>query len=190
MDGAGTSLTCTMCMSLNGANCVSTENETCKSTVTTCETVMLEFKIKENVTTALVRSCTRFPFDCKVPYRSFSGETFSFMFQVKCCDSDNCNTDVLSFPPRNSTKNGVQCPVCPVAVDATQCHSNGRNMECTGEETQCLFFAGKMLHPAGKFLQLAFRGCVHSDTCKEKIPPYPESRLEEGSTFQCSPGTT
>ncbi|XP_029433247.1 phospholipase A2 inhibitor and Ly6/PLAUR domain-containing protein-like [Rhinatrema bivittatum] len=182
----GSTLKCEVCYA-EDMNCTSSsqscnkqhEHEACQTTVT-------EQNYRGNMTLIFEKSCVLYPSACNTSY-SFSTQNSSVRFQSWCCNAENCNTDPTILPQKNTTKNGVTCPVCELAF-SNECDSKGQTMECSGEEIKCINFAGAVHQAGGSIIHLAFQGCITRRPCETKIKPYPDSQFEEGFTFNCTSG--
>ncbi|KAJ1132777.1 hypothetical protein NDU88_011078 [Pleurodeles waltl] len=136
----GESLSCELCMNLNGTTC-SGNQTVCEGNATRCDNTYLEFTYENETTSMAFKGCA-VDQKCSNYFLSESIGDFQFRMQKNYCENDNCNTRDLIVPPKNNTPNGVRCPIC-YAENATTCQANG-TMECTGPETKCMDFAGKI----------------------------------------------
>ncbi|XP_078507236.1 phospholipase A2 inhibitor and Ly6/PLAUR domain-containing protein-like [Lissotriton helveticus] len=136
----GESLSCEVCANLNGTTC-SGNQTVCEGYATRCDNTYLEFTYDGQTTSMTFKGCAENQ-NCSNYFLSESIRGFQFRMWKSYCEQENCNTKDLVVPPRNNTPNGVQCPVCH-AENATTCQAN-ETMECTGLETKCMDFGGKI----------------------------------------------
>ncbi|XP_067329528.1 phospholipase A2 inhibitor and Ly6/PLAUR domain-containing protein-like [Anolis sagrei] len=68
-----------------------------------------------------------------------TGGGFFVRSNIKCCTSDNCNTDYPEVPEKDTTVSRLMCPSC-LAVYPDSCEPN--MMTCAQSENQCVNITG------------------------------------------------
>ncbi|EPQ20470.1 Putative protein ENSP00000244321 like protein [Myotis brandtii] len=111
------------------------------------------------------KACMKFS-DC---YSGFVSTTMGpkdyMVSNTHCCQSDGCNQGSVPPPQNNRTENGLQCPACIVPFQET-CPGT-QAARCVGQETHCIYFAGKV--QAGIInTRFATRGCATESACNTK----------------------
>ena len=182
---AGESLKCETCLNLNGTTC-SGNLTTCAANSTSCENGAMEIGDGGNKTVMAYKSCTELP-ECNSFFLSETMVNFTFQMLRNCCSVDNCNAEPIVLPPRNNTPNGVQCPVC-YAENSTTCEVK-KKMNCTGLETKCAYFQGKMMQEGGQAVTVTSRHCVSEQPCDKKWLSWPDSPFLEVTQFRCDDGS-
>ncbi|KAG6921819.1 phospholipase A2 inhibitor and LY6/PLAUR domain containing [Chelydra serpentina] len=150
-------LTCEKCYG-SAATCQPAK-ETCTVTKATggCISGAGESTLGETLTTVFYKECAEvYNNGLKSPI-SFTGGngTYLRINTTECKDTDNCNSAVLAVPQGSTTKNGLQCPTC---FDLNSDTCNGTITPCTGDETYCIDFTGKIVN--GTTSPFAAKGCA------------------------------
>nr|AKA95428.1 sodefrin precursor-like factor [Notophthalmus viridescens] len=179
----GESLSCEQCMNLNGTTC-SGNQSVCEGYATRCDNTYMEFTRDGQTTSTTFKGCA-VEQKCTNYFLSENLGDFQFRMQKSYCEKDNCNTRDLVVPPRNNTPNGVRCPKC-YAENATSCQSY-ETMECTGLETKCMDFGGK-IRKFDQILTIASMNCVNEEPCKRPILYCSVGLAVEIDHFRCSDG--
>ncbi|XP_069057402.1 phospholipase A2 inhibitor and Ly6/PLAUR domain-containing protein-like [Pleurodeles waltl] len=179
----GETLNCELCMNLNGTTC-SGEKTACDANVTHCDNTFVEIEYNGQTSFMAFKTCAAHE---KCNSYVFSQSIGGFKFRIKKdhCDKDNCNLEIITLPPRNSTPNGVRCPLC-YAQNTTTCQTN-ETMECTGRETKCLDFGGK-IRRYDQIVKIASKNCVNEQPCNEPTLNCPHGPVVEVEHFRCSDG--
>ncbi|XP_050786884.1 phospholipase A2 inhibitor and Ly6/PLAUR domain-containing protein-like [Gopherus flavomarginatus] len=96
------------------------------------------------------------------------GSSLILRSAVQCCQQDRCNSDSPTLSPVNTTRNGLQRPVCDVR-DSVQCESK-ETMPCTGAEDHCVSMAGMLRTNEGYLPEtpLTVQGCATKSACALK----------------------
>ncbi|XP_040604648.1 protein RoBo-1 isoform X2 [Mesocricetus auratus] len=89
------------------------------------------------------------------------GDQRRFIFENRCCTSEQCNKDDITVSS-SSSPNGVVCTAC--YSEKTQSCSSVTTLKCTGKETKCIEFTGTS-STAGSPLTLYGKGCATENTC-------------------------
>ncbi|XP_043358221.1 phospholipase A2 inhibitor and Ly6/PLAUR domain-containing protein-like [Dermochelys coriacea] len=112
----------------------------------------------ETPTTVFYKECTDdYNSGIKSPITFTGGNgTYLRINTTRCNDIDNCNSAVLDVPKGSATKNGLQCPTC---FDLKSDTCNGTITTCTGDETYCIDFIGKILNGPSSS-PFAAKGCA------------------------------
>ncbi|XP_069804397.1 uncharacterized protein [Dendropsophus ebraccatus] len=94
---------------------------------------------------------------------SLTTPTYNIRYSTKCCTTDAClpTVPVLSKEKKDN-KNGVICPACHSTKD--KLCTPKRSMECTGDETHCIYFNETML----RAYTLHSYGCGTTNIFREK----------------------
>ncbi|XP_056400731.1 phospholipase A2 inhibitor and Ly6/PLAUR domain-containing protein-like [Hyla sarda] len=176
----GIGLVCRSCKNYLGDSCTLATTETCAPSVTSCYTSLMVAKFGNPFYPVVVKSCATHGELCHFTYNMSAGvELYN---EVKCCEGDMCNEETIKLPPKNSTENGVQCPVC--YAGAKSCTPTG-NIKCQGPQTKCFTFSGG-IYDERRFEDGAFQGCATENLCLNRVPTYPETVFQEGYTLTCT----
>ncbi|XP_030069045.1 phospholipase A2 inhibitor and Ly6/PLAUR domain-containing protein isoform X2 [Microcaecilia unicolor] len=180
----GDALNCEVCYAENRSCESSSQSCNQDNKYDECQSSTTEIYNGGNMTTIFKKSCVLFPPTCNSSL-SFSTQNLTMRFQSRCCNSENCNTDTIILPPKNTTKNGVRCPVCEASY-SNICDSKGQIMECTGEEIKCINYVGKINERGWNITQIAYRGCTTKEDCEVLAKLRSDALIE--AEFQCTPG--
>ncbi|XP_078507235.1 phospholipase A2 inhibitor and Ly6/PLAUR domain-containing protein-like [Lissotriton helveticus] len=180
----GETLKCELCMNPKGTTC-SGDKTTCDASVTHCDNTYLEVEHEGQTTLMAFKSCAE-PRNCKSYLFSETIGDFRLRMKKDFCDKDNCNSNEIKLPPRNLTLNGVRCPLC-YAENTTTCKTNNVFQMCTGLETKCMDFGGKV-RKFDKIVTAASKNCVNKQPCEDRMLYCHGGPIVEVEHFRCSDG--
>ncbi|XP_056399866.1 uncharacterized protein LOC130294278 [Hyla sarda] len=150
-------LSCTQCVSITSSSC-SGSSVTCPSGEQ-CGSVYTETMAGGMTTTSIVRSCVP---SSECNFKGGIGFQHGKINMVSsCCNTDNCNPTMPSFPTQRSNPNGVVCRSC-ISADSTWCYTPD-TIQCTGDQNMCLLQTSKMSGSASS--STALRGCATKSIC-------------------------
>ncbi|XP_078507239.1 phospholipase A2 inhibitor and Ly6/PLAUR domain-containing protein-like [Lissotriton helveticus] len=167
--------------------CVKSRNKLCFGGTfcgTRCETSYLE-NYEKGLTASVNTMRCALEEECGNFLLSLSIGSFQLRLQKNYCDEDSCNAEDLTAPSRDRTPNGVRCPLC-YAEGTSTCQAAG-TMECTGLETKCMDFGGK-IRRNDRILTIASMNCVSEDPCSQPIMHCSDGLIVEVEHFRCSDG--
>ncbi|XP_033014650.1 phospholipase A2 inhibitor and Ly6/PLAUR domain-containing protein-like [Lacerta agilis] len=160
----------------NSLNCVSTESppdgtDTCSipDSGAICITVGQENNLGGIATTGIFRGCQQ---DSQLCDEAISVTVAGGLFTrtiSKCCTTENCNNTPLELPPKNLTKNGVNCPTSFV-LGSNRLEEPG-TLSCTGDEKSCITAAGE-LTAGDSTLPFIASGCASATACSLPVKTY------------------
>ncbi|XP_040183333.1 phospholipase A2 inhibitor and Ly6/PLAUR domain-containing protein-like isoform X2 [Rana temporaria] len=175
----GNALKCNTCkLVMKGeTDCVG-ELEECDENTYKCATQIEENVIGKDVITTVKKSC--FPSDfkdyCDNYFELDSRPKFHISVYSKCCnETDGCNTGPIQMPPRNTTLNGRECPVC-FEEGSDKCKSIGMK-KCGCNQLQCLTYSGRAARPDEPPKDYAIQGCVTPGACELRLQGLPGSQV-------------
>ncbi|XP_066428744.1 phospholipase A2 inhibitor gamma subunit B-like [Eleutherodactylus coqui] len=104
---------------------------------------------------------------------------------VNCCQGTNCNTDLYNIPTENSTPNGVNCPSAYCEDTTEPCNTDLKMMACTGSETCCFDYRGKLKGPDKTVKDYSVKGCISPLACKCNFKCLPQMTEIERKSLEC-----
>ncbi|XP_060131622.1 phospholipase A2 inhibitor and Ly6/PLAUR domain-containing protein-like isoform X2 [Zootoca vivipara] len=133
----------------NSLNCVCTGSPECSTGTCSipeseaiCVTVAQQNNMEGILATGISRGCQQDSQLCNEAVSvTVSGGLFTRTIS-RCCTTENCNKTPLELPPRNLTKNGVNCPAS-FALGSNRLEETG-TLSCTGDEKSCISAAGEL----------------------------------------------
>ncbi|XP_031158123.1 uncharacterized protein LOC116051700 [Sander lucioperca] len=143
------------CQTCTNQQCLTTVPLTCSSE-TACVTASIQANISGSSIQQLYKACAPSSL-CPAPgSQTFSGNVgfANSVVSAKCCNTDNCNTDILPFPAAQ-TNNSLECFTCDLFT--SNCTSS---VQCKGVEDSC--FQATLTIESTTFL--AF-GCTSANVC-------------------------
>nr|XP_028597601.1 phospholipase A2 inhibitor and Ly6/PLAUR domain-containing protein-like [Podarcis muralis] len=84
--------------------------------------------------------------------------------------TENCNNTPLELPPKNLTKNGVNCPTS-FALGSNHLEEPG-TLSCTGDENNCISAAGELTAGDAAALPFIASGCASATACNLPVQTY------------------
>ncbi|XP_075183519.1 phospholipase A2 inhibitor NAI-like [Anomaloglossus baeobatrachus] len=147
-------LSCTQCVSAStfcwGASKSCPLGSVCASTYT--KTVA-----GEKTTEFFIRSCEPSS-ECDFN-GSITLQYGNISMVTSCCDTDNCIPKTQPLPKKGTDPNGLVCRSCVSA--SAWCYTSD-TIQCTGNETMCIFRSTKV---TGSSSSIALRGCATKSMC-------------------------
>ncbi|KAM8927840.1 phospholipase A2 inhibitor NAI-like [Pelodytes ibericus] len=161
----GSALSCIDCVKLGGSSCsgkskICPAGSVCGSQYTSVQSGLEKAEVF--VRTCILESmCT---LNASITFDSGTAKLGS-----SCCSTENCAPKFPVLPAVSSQGNGVICPTC-ISDDPDSC-STEKTMECTGDETVCVFqttkITGELNIPVDlkHYFPVALRGCATKSVC-------------------------
>ncbi|XP_077788294.1 phospholipase A2 inhibitor and Ly6/PLAUR domain-containing protein-like [Podarcis muralis] len=161
----------------NSLNCVCTESPACSTGTCSipeseaiCITVAQENNMKGIAAAGISRGCQQ---DSQLCNEAVSVTVAGGLFTrtvSKCCMTENCNNTPLELPPKNLTKNGVNCPTSFV-LGSNHLEEPG-TLSCTGDENNCITAAGELTAGDAAALPFIASGCASATACNLPVQTY------------------
>ncbi|XP_075134244.1 phospholipase A2 inhibitor and Ly6/PLAUR domain-containing protein-like [Leptodactylus fuscus] len=109
------------------------------------------------------RGCHNLTLLCNGPIY-VSTTRFQLISNFQCCSSDDCNSEKMTLPPLNLTKNGLSCKSC--FVEGSYECDKYEPLPCVGDQEDCFQFHGVGGRPGQGFKKYAFAGCTKKGACE------------------------
>nr|UGY75777.1 sodefrin precursor-like factor C [Plectrohyla sagorum] len=81
-----------------------------------------------------------------------------------CCSGEMCNIEVFNLPEEDTKPNGVKCPNSYCTGTTEECKSD-KDIECTGSETKCIDYRGRVKNPDDSVEDYSAKGCINPEGC-------------------------
>ncbi|XP_034973491.1 phospholipase A2 inhibitor and Ly6/PLAUR domain-containing protein-like isoform X1 [Zootoca vivipara] len=161
----------------NSLNCVCTGSPECSTGTCSipeseaiCVTVAQQNNMEGILATGISRGCQQDSQLCNEAVSvTVSGGLFTRTIS-RCCTTENCNKTPLELPPRNLTKNGVNCPAS-FALGSNRLEETG-TLSCTGDEKSCISAAGELTAGDAAPLPFIASGCASATACSLPVKTY------------------
>ncbi|XP_062996738.1 phospholipase A2 inhibitor and Ly6/PLAUR domain-containing protein-like [Elgaria multicarinata webbii] len=103
---------------------------------------------------------------CHANYSSVTVEEGKYSHtKATCCKKDLCNNVTVKLPPKNTVRNGLQCPSC-FSINSDHCDAK-KAVKCTHNENRCIYFVSTIT--VGGFQNTtALKGCATEASCATK----------------------
>nr|XP_032659176.1 phospholipase A2 inhibitor and Ly6/PLAUR domain-containing protein-like isoform X2 [Chelonoidis abingdonii]XP_032659177.1 phospholipase A2 inhibitor and Ly6/PLAUR domain-containing protein-like isoform X2 [Chelonoidis abingdonii]XP_032659178.1 phospholipase A2 inhibitor and Ly6/PLAUR domain-containing protein-like isoform X2 [Chelonoidis abingdonii] len=185
MSAQASTLTCKTCA--GSADACRTAQGTCRVDKATggCYSTAEEITLDGEKTMGFSSGCLEdYNIGIKGPITVTVGSDTHLQTNTSLCNTDNnCNSAVPEVPTGSTTENGLQCPTC---LDLNSATCTSTIAPCTGDETYCIDFTGKILNGSSP-LPFAAKGCTTESTKEIKSGTFlssgPNIYLFSGATY-------
>nr|QDH44599.1 sodefrin precursor-like factor A [Nyctibatrachus petraeus] len=183
---AGNALSCICCKETGeGKQNCSGVIQQCANDNDTCATQIEYNNVDPDKKTTVKKSClpAKDKNICQQPM-FLNADRFNMSLFTDCCDTDGCNTNNITMPPKNTTLNGRQCDTCFVE-GKLQC-DDFKTVNCTGNQLQCFEYSGNATRPEHNSEMFGFKGCVTYGTCFVDLNNLPGTEVGSNAVYSCT----